>query len=38
METPNEEGSQVKYVLMFAETAQYAEDRAAMSDPERRAA
>jgi hypothetical protein len=29
---------QVKYVLMFAETTQYAEDLAAMSDPERQAA
>jgi hypothetical protein len=28
----------VKYVLMFAETAQYAEDLAAMSDAERQAA
>jgi hypothetical protein len=28
----------VKYVLMFAETAQYAEGLAAMSDPERQAA
>jgi hypothetical protein len=28
----------VKYVLMFAETAQYAEDMAAMSDAERQAA
>jgi hypothetical protein len=28
----------VKYVLMFAETAQYAEDLATLSDPERQAA
>jgi hypothetical protein len=28
----------VKYVLMFAETAQYAADLAAMSEPERQAA
>ncbi len=28
----------MKYVLMFAETAQYAEDLAALSDPERQAA
>ena len=28
----------MKYVLMFAETAQFAEDLAAMSDPERQSA
>ena len=28
----------MKYVLMFAETAQYAEELAALSDPERQAA
>jgi hypothetical protein len=38
MEPPHEEGAPVKYVLLFAETPRFAEDLAALSEPERRAA